>query len=46
MKSAAKVRILYMLTKKRRKNILGTMTDGDSVLHPLKFHYFEHVLNE
>ena len=32
MKSAAKVRILYMLTKKRRKNILGTMAEVDSVL--------------
>jgi hypothetical protein len=31
-KSAAKVHILYMPTKKRRKNILGTMTDDDSVL--------------
>ena len=37
MKSAAKVHILYMPTKKRRKNILGTMAEVDSVLHLQKF---------
>ena len=46
MKSVAKVRILYMPTKKSPKNILGSMAEVDSVLHPLKIHYFEHELNE
>ena len=46
MKSAAKVRILYMLTKKSPKNILGSMAEADLALHPLKIHYFEHDLNE
>ena len=39
MKSAAKVRILYMPTKKSPKNILGTMSYVDWVLLLLLFLY-------